>query len=294
LLQFSKKNFNSTKKVKKMLVFPNAKINLGLHVVNKRPDGYHGIETVFFPVSWQDALEIIENPGSTNPFIFSQSGLTISGEVGNNLIYKAWQLISSRKKCPPLKVHLHKNIPMGAGLGGGSADAAFFINALNELLQLGYSTEERTLIARQLGSDCAFFIQNRPVFAQGKGDELEDLAIDLSGYYILVVHPGIQSGTAEAYSGMVPRLPAVDLRQLMASTPLAAWKNQLVNDFEPSLFKKYPQIAELKQTLYHAGALYASMSGSGSAVFGIFDKEPALSWPRGYSHCLQKPLSKIL
>jgi 4-diphosphocytidyl-2-C-methyl-D-erythritol kinase len=294
LLQFSKKKFNSTKKVKKMLVFPNAKINLGLHVVNTRPDGYHSIETVFFPVNWQDALEIIENPGSTNPFIFSQSGLAISGEIKNNLIYKAWKLIAEQKKCPPLKVHLHKNIPMGAGLGGGSADAAFFINAMNELLQLGYNKEERTAIARQLGADCAFFIQNSPVFARGKGDELEDLPIDLSGHYILMVHPGIQSGTAEAYSSIVPKLPAIDLRQLMANTPLTAWKNHLVNDFEPGLFKKYPQIAELKQALYDAGALYASMSGSGSAVFGIFDKEPALSWPQGYSHCLQKPLSKIL
>jgi 4-diphosphocytidyl-2-C-methyl-D-erythritol kinase len=294
LLQFSKKNFNSTKKVKKMLVFPNAKINLGLHVVDKRPDGYHSIETVFFPVNWQDALEIIENPDSSIPFIFSQSGLAISGEIENNLIYKAWKLIAGQKKCPPLKVHLHKNIPMGAGLGGGSADAAFFINALNDLLQLGYSTGERIRMARQLGSDCAFFIQNKPAFAHGRGDELEDLAIDLSGYYILVVHPGIRSSTAEAYSGIVPKLPAADLRKLMVNTPLAAWKNQLVNDFEPGLFKKYPQIAGLKQALYNAGAVYASMSGSGSAVFGIFDQEPALSWPPDYSHCLQKPLSKIL
>lgn len=293
-MQFSKKNFNSTKKVKKMLVFPNAKINLGLHVVNKRADGYHSIETVFVPVGWRDALEIVENPYGKDAFTFSQSGLAISGTAENNLIYKAWRLMTEQKKCPPIKVHLHKNIPMGAGLGGGSADAAFFINTLNELLQLGFSTDQRTAIARQLGADCAFFIQNKPVYAQGKGDELEDLAIDLSAYYILLVYPGIQSGTAEAYGGIVPAPAAADLRQLLAHTPVSAWKNRLVNDFETTLFKKYPAIAALKDDLYTAGALYASMSGSGSAVFGIFDKEPTLAWPQGYSYCLQKPASKIL
>ena len=277
-----------------MLVFPNAKINLGLHVVSKRPDGFHAIETVFVPASWCDALEIIENPGSGEPFVFSQSGLPISGAPETNLIYKAWKLMAGQKKCPPLKVHLHKNIPMGAGLGGGSADAAFFINALNDLLQLGYSMEERTGIARQLGSDCAFFIQNRPVFARGKGDELEELAIDLSAYYILLVYPGIVSGTAEAYSGMVPKPSPIDLRTFLPNTPVAEWKQQVVNDFEPNLFKKYPPIARLKADLYETGALYASMSGSGSAVFGIFDKEPALTFPAGYSSCLQKPHSKIL
>jgi 4-diphosphocytidyl-2-C-methyl-D-erythritol kinase len=275
-----------------MLVFPNCKINLGLHVVNKRPDGFHNIETVFYPVNWCDGLEIIENH-SDKKFECKQSGLTIDGPLENNIIYKAWQIISNEKKLPSIKVHLHKNIPMGAGLGGGSSDAAFFINLLNEKFELGYSLEAKTKIASQLGSDCAFFITNRPVMATGKGDQFLEIKVELSSYYILVVYPGIHSNTKEAYQGLVPRHPDNDLKTVI-QRPISDWKNLLVNDFESSILKKHPEINRLKEKLYGEGALYASMSGSGSAVFGIFEKEPAIEFPTHYRNYLQKPANKIL
>jgi len=275
-----------------MLVFPNCKINLGLHVVNKRPDVFHNIETVFYPVGWCDALEIIES-NSDKKFDFSQSGLIIEGSLENNIIYKAWQIISKEKKLPSVKVHLHKNIPMGAGLGGGSSDAAFFINLLNEKFELGYNPEEKINIASQLGSDCAFFITNNPVMAKGKGDQFHEIKIDLSSYYILIVYPAIHSNTKEAYQGLTPHQPVNDLK-IIIQKPITDWKNLLVNDFEESIFKKYPQIKGLKEKLYAEGALYASMSGSGSAVFGIFDKEPGTQFPTPYRNYLQKPANKIL
>lgn len=280
--------------LKKMLVFPNCKINLGLHVVNKRPDGFHNIETVFYPVNWCDALEIIEAPSAPGGFAFSQSGLGIAGPPEQNLVYKAWKLMSAQKKCPSIAVHLHKHIPMGAGLGGGSSDAAFFINTFNEMFELGFSPEEATAMARQLGSDCAFFIRNRPVYAWGKGDEFSPIAIDLSGYYILLVFPGIHSNTAEAYRGLKPREPGLRLNSWLSSTPVAEWRQGLVNDFETSVFETYPEIKNLKGELYKAGALYAGMSGSGSAVFGIFEQEPDIVFPKNHLHCLQKPQSGIL
>jgi 4-diphosphocytidyl-2-C-methyl-D-erythritol kinase len=278
-----------------MLVFPNCKINLGLHVVSKRPDGFHNIETVFYPVKWCDALEIIEN-NSDKKFDYSQSGLLIEGPLENNIIYKAWQIISKEKKIPSIKVHLHKNIPMGAGLGGGSSDAAFFINLLNDKFQLGYTTEEKEKIASQLGSDCAFFITNNPVIATGKGDQFQEpgrVKIDLSSYFILLVYPGIHSNTKEAYHGLTPGQPSNNLQSVIQKS-VSDWKNLLVNDFESSIFKKYPEIKNLKEKLHAGGALYASMSGSGSAVFGIFEKEPEIEFPAHYRNYLQKPSNKIL
>ena len=277
-----------------MLVFPNCKINLGLHVVNKRPDGYHAIETVLYPLGWHDALEIIEGKDRHRPFAFEQSGRRIDGPQENNLVYKAWKIISQEKKCPPVSVHLYKNIPMGAGLGGGSSDAVYFINALDQKFELGLSQETKIRIVSGLGSDCAFFIKNLPVFAVGKGDEFTGMDIDLSGYYILAVHPSIHSNTKEAYEGLAPGSPAYDLKAVIAQKPVRAWKDLVVNDFEASLFKKHPEIKALKDQLYAAGALYASMSGSGSAVFGIFEKDPNLHFPTNYSYCLQKPAMGIL
>lgn len=277
-----------------MIVFPNCKINLGLHVVAKRPDGFHNIETVFYPVNWCDALEVLENKTSDEAFLYSQSGIQIAGPPEQNLLYKAWKIISQEKTLPHIKVHLHKNIPMGAGLGGGSSDAAYFINLLNSQFGLKYSVEEKIGIASQLGSDCAFFIENTPVFAKGKGNEFSELQLDLGNYFILVVYPKVHSNTKEAYEGLVPGPPQQDLLSVLKSAAVNEWKDTLVNDFENSLFKKQPVIKFLKEELYQGGALYASMSGSGSAVFGIFEKEPVLNLNQHYSSYLQKPLKKIL
>jgi 4-diphosphocytidyl-2-C-methyl-D-erythritol kinase len=277
-----------------MLVFPNCKINIGLHVVEKRSDGFHAIETAFYPVNWTDTLEVIEGKETEKPFSFNQTGLTIAGGFETNLIYKAWQLISCEKKLPPLSVHLHKILPMGAGLGGGSSDAAFFINLINEQFALGLSEEKRLLLASELGSDCAFFIKNVPLLAFGRGNEFKPVQLDLSDYYILVIYPGIHSNTKEAYNGLSPKKPLQDLRKILANEPLSNWRYCLVNDFEPSIFEKYPDIKKLKQLLYDEGAVYASMSGSGSAVYGLFEEEPRINLLTNYSYCLQKPKQVIL
>jgi len=262
-----------------MIDFPSCKINLGLNITEKRLDGYHNLETVFYPVKWTDALEIIE--GGSQPFQLLVSGLKVGGNTEENLIFKAYKLLSETCKLPPLKVYLHKVLPMGAGLGGGSSDAAFFLKLTNKQLKLNLSTEKLTEMARKLGADCSFFIENRPVFAKGRGDEFESIGFDLSKYHILVVYPGIHSNTKEAYEGVHPQKPQKSIKAILQQ-PIETWKNELVNDFEKSIFKKYPEIEELKNTLYKNGALYASLSGSGSAVFGIFKEKPEISFPKGY------------
>lgn len=268
-----------------MIVFPNCKINLGLNVTQKRPDGFHNIETVFYPVKWHDSLEIIED--GTTPFDLKISGLKVSGNPEENLIFKAYKLLTQGAKLPGLKVHLHKVLPMGAGLGGGSSDAAFFLKLADKQLKLNLSTEKLTEMARKLGSDCAFFIENTPVFAKGKGDEFENVKINLNKYHILVVYPGIHSNTKEAYDGVVPKTPEKSIKQIL-NQPVETWKNDLINDFEKSIFKKYPEIEKLKNTLYQNGAIYSSLSGSGSAVFGIFKRKPEISFPENYSWYLQE------
>ncbi|MEO6301734.1 MAG: 4-(cytidine 5'-diphospho)-2-C-methyl-D-erythritol kinase, partial [Bacteroidia bacterium] len=195
---------------------------------------------------------------------------------------------------PPIKVQLYKNLPMGAGLGGGSSDAAFFIDLLNSKFGLGLTSTQMGKMASKIGSDCSFFIKNHPVLAKGKGDEFSEIKIDLSGYYILIVFPNINSNTKEAYDGIVPSPPKNDLKNIIENKPVSQWKDHLTNDFEETVFIKYPQIKELKQDLYASGALYASMSGSGSSVFGIFDKQPATNFKTGYRFYLQTPASKIL
>lgn len=272
-----------------MIVFPNCKINLGLNVVERRPDGYHNIETVFYPVLWQDALEVIENNNSEAPFLLLESGNNINTQTENNLIYKAWQLIIKEKKMPSIKVHLHKSIPTGAGLGGGSADAAFFINCLNTKFNLNFSQNDKLNIASKIGSDCAFFINNKTVFAKGKGNEFDEIAVDLSKYYILLVYPNIHCDTKEAYNSLFPKKPIYDLRHSIKSKPIEQWKKYLTNDFEEIIFKKYPAIKELKNLLYLNNAIYASMSGSGSSAFGIFNEEPHITFPNSYKLFLQNP-----
>ncbi len=261
-----------------MLVFPNAKINIGLNIVEKRSDNYHTIESVFYPVPLTDALEVVENIEKTNErVVFSSSGFLIPGDVQSNLCCKAYELISKDYPLPPIKIHLHKNIPIGAGLGGGSSDAAFFIKLVNELFGLSISWGEMHHYARQLGSDCSFFISNRAVFAEQKGDEYESIALDLSAYHLALVYPPIAINTGNAYASVSPATPSRSLEDDILNLPIEQWKDFISNDFEKSIFLKYPQIKLIKEQLYAAGAVYASLSGSGSAVYGLFKKKTELS-----------------
>lgn len=248
-----------------MLIFPNAKINIGLNVISRRPDGYHNIETIFYPIRLNDALEIIR----AGELSFQSSGLEIPGRVEDNLCVKGYHLLAADFDLPPVTIHLHKHIPIGAGLGGGSADAAFFIRLLSQYFGLGLTDDAMESYARRLGADCAFFIRNRPVFAQGRGDEFTPVGIDLSAYRILLAMPPVHVSTGEAYRGVTPAAPEHSLQELIRY-PVAEWKNFIKNDFEASVLKNHPVIRGVKAALYEAGAIYASMSGSGASVFGIF------------------------
>ncbi len=276
-----------------MICFPNAKINLGLSITEKRADGFHNIETVFYPTGWNEALEVVvldsarTDKSSSKEFNLHLSGIPISGNTEDNLLYKAYQIIKQTKELPHIDVYLHKTLPMGAGLGGGSADAAFFINLLNEQFTLQLSETERIDIAKQLGSDCAFFIKNKPVFAYEKGDVFKDIDLDLSQYYIAIIYPNVHSNTKEAYSLVKPHQPKKTILEIIKQ-PIASWKHELLNDFEISIFDKYPVVEKTKNDLYDLGALYASMSGSGSAVFGIFEKLPDLKHLSQFSHWVGK------
>jgi len=255
-----------------MIIFPNAKINIGLNVIERREDGYHNLETVFYPVKINDALEIIK----ADELSFQSSGLEIPGRVEDNLCIKGYHLLKKDFDLPPIKIHLHKHIPIGAGLGGGSADAAFFIRLLNQNFELGLTNIQMMAYARQLGADCAFFIQNKPVFAFDKGDEFEPIKLDLSNYKIVLVMPPVHVSTSEAYRGVKPAPVKQSLMELI-NEPIKEWKNHIKNDFENSVFKNHPEIRGVKAALYEAGAIYASMSGSGASVFGIFEETPDLS-----------------
>lgn len=257
-----------------MICFPNAKINLGLNITEKRSDGFHTIETVFYPITWCDALEAIENKSyraGQEKLSLTISGATVYGDTRDNIINKAYNLLEVKFKLPPIKAHLHKVIPMGAGLGGGSADGAFFIKLLDEKFNLNLSIEEQVSFAKQLGSDCSFFIENKAVFASGKGDVFTPVPINLSAYCIVVVYPAIHSNTALAYKGVVPAKPQKSIKEIILQ-PISTWKNTLINDFEINLFAQYPELRSIKDALYNKGAIYASMSGSGSALYGIFEK----------------------
>lgn len=258
-----------------MICFPNAKINLGLHVLSKRADGYHNIETVFYPVNLCDALEIV--PVEEGKIIFSQTGIPVDGKPEDNLVMKAYHLLKKDYDLPEIAIYLRKQIPFGAGLGGGSSDAAFMIKLLNDFAELKLSVEQMEAYAGQLGADCPFFIQNKPVFAEATGNVFSPVSISLQAYHLVVVKPSVSVSTKEAYARVKPQQPAVSLNNIIR-LPVKEWKNHLFNDFEPGVFTQYPEIGKIKQKLYVEGALYASMSGSGSAVFGIFDKPVKLEW----------------
>ncbi len=249
-----------------MLTFPTCKINIGLQITEKRADGFHNLLSCFYPAGWSDILELIPDES----FTFSGSGLPIPGDpAATNLCVRAYNLLKADFDLPPVAMHLHKLVPIGAGLGGGSADAAFTLRLLNEQFKLGLSSSDLEHYARRLGSDCAFFIQNRPAYGVEKGDQFENIALDLTGYHLVLVYPNLAISTAEAYAGVRPRQPAVPLRDLLLA-PLSDWRHTVHNDFEDSLFPRYPALGDLKAQLYDAGALYASLSGSGSTVYGIF------------------------
>lgn len=248
-----------------MLVFPNAKINLGLDIVKKRQDGFHDLESIFLPIDLRDILEFVE----ADELSFSSTGIEIPGDPGQNLCLKAWEILECYHHIPKVKIHLHKQIPIGAGLGGGSADGAFMLKALNDQFELGCSVEELESYAAELGSDCAFFIKNVPAFAQGRGEVLEPIEWGFNKYAIALVNPGIHIGTAEAYSGVKPAFPSTSLMEAIKQ-PLSAWEGLVKNDFEKSIFKNHRDIASVKDKLYDMGAIYSAMSGSGSSVFGFF------------------------
>ena len=251
-----------------MVSFPPCKINLGLHVISKRPDGYHNLETCFYPVPWTDILEIIHS----KTFGFSSSGIAIPGAWEQNLCIKAYRLLADQFSLPPISIHLHKVIPMGAGLGGGSSDAAHLIRMLNVMFELNLSQEVMMEFATSIGSDTAFFIQDDPMLGKGRGEILSRITIDLEGKFLVLVNPDIHVSTADAYAGVKPGDPAVPLVDILKS-PYTEWKNLLTNDFEYAVFEKYPAIRDIKDKLYSLGATYASMSGSGATVFGIFEKD---------------------
>jgi 4-diphosphocytidyl-2-C-methyl-D-erythritol kinase len=252
-----------------MIVFPNAKINIGLHVVSRRPDGYHNLETLFYPVELSDALEMAEAKETRISF----SGWPVDGPQEQNLVLKAFHLLKKDFDLPPIQFHLHKKIPTGAGLGGGSSDAAFTLKMLNDFFQLRLKTDQLKNYAAKLGADCPFFIENKPAFATGIGDRLSSVKIDLSNYHIVILKPDVSVSTSNAYQNIIPSEPEFHLQNL-AELTVTEWKNCVVNDFEKSVFPLFPEIENCKNKLYKLGAEFASMSGSGSAVFGLFRHLP--------------------
>lgn len=249
-----------------MITFPNAKINLGLNILSKREDGFHNIESCFYPIDLKDVLEINESKS----FSFHTHGLKIPGDSQSNLCIKAYELILNDFDVSPVEIHLLKKIPMGAGLGGGSADGAFTLKMLNNLFELSLSTDQLEEYALELGSDCPFFIKNTSVIAKGRGEILEPYTLDLSNYRIEIDNPGIHISTKEAYAGVEPKIPEKSILEIL-STPITDWRDLLINDFENSVIPNHPEILATKNKMYDQGALYAAMTGSGSTVFGIFE-----------------------
>jgi len=255
-----------------MIFFPNAKINIGLFITSKRADGYHNLESVFYPIGLSDILEIKEK--TPNDPWFANTGIPVDSLPEQNLCYRAFELMREKYHIPPVTFHLHKIIPFGAGLGGGSSDAAFTLKALNRLFQLNLDTPALKKLALQLGSDCPFFIDNHPAFVWEKGNRMESLGLSIQGKHVVVVVPPLIIPTPEAYRHVTPRKRAGSLKNILTHTPVEKWHQKVHNDFEDSVFKEKPELKEIKRMLYMEGALFASMSGSGSAVYGIFNDPP--------------------
>ena len=254
-----------------MIVFPKAKINLGLRIIGKRPDGYHDIETLFYPIGLSDALEFVVNDGPEDEL--TVSGIATRGNPEDNLVLKTIYKLRENYSFPKLKTHLHKAIPMGAGLGGGSSDAVCLLKVLNRFFNLSIETEVLKTIALELGSDCPFFIDGTPAFGTGRGEILIPCKPVLKGMYLLLLNPGIAISTKEAFMNCNPENPSTSIFQL-TDRPVAEWKRLIINDFEDYAFKEHPLISELKSALYDCGAIFSSMSGSGSSVYGLYTDKP--------------------
>ena len=274
-----------------MINFPIAKVNLGLNVVEKRPDGYHNLETVFYPVPIKDALEVqVMDDAFPSDYDcdLKVTNITIDGDEQRNLVVRAYQLL--KKDFPTLpRIHTHvwKGIPTQAGMGGGSSDCAYMLLLLNQQFQLGLTDEQLIQYAAKLGADCAFFILSRPCYAEGIGEKLQPIDLSLSGYYMAVVRPDIPVPTKEAFSRIHPHYPAQNCRYTVMQ-PVETWRNTLINDFEESVFALHPEIGDIKQQLYDMGATYAAMSGSGSALFGLFKEQPdrlSQAFPNMFTFC---------
>lgn len=256
-----------------MIQFPNAKINLGLNIVSRREDGYHNLETIFIPIPLCDVLEVVESDkGVSGDIDLQLYGMEKESKL--NLVEIAYHKIADRYNLPPVDAYLKKIIPFAAGLGGGSADAAFMLTMLNAEFKLNIPKEELKQIAAQIGADCPFFIENTPMYATGTGVELSPIELNLSGYYILLVKPKLAISTAEAYAGVTPKSPQINILDAVKA-PVDSWRDTIKNDFEESLFPKYSKLKEIKDELYGEGAVYASMSGSGSTMYGLFTSNPA-------------------
>lgn len=254
-----------------MLLLPNCKINIGLNIVSKRPDGYHNLETVFFPIPLRDNLEFKEIENEDMPYRLVSGGVPIEGKPEDNLIVKVYLDMKAEFNLPALELSLYKNIPMGAGLGGGSSDAAAMMKGLNEAYNLQLSAEDMEKRLAKFGADCPFFVRNKPAYATGIGDELTNCNVSLKDKFIVLVKPDVFVSTKEAYAHVTPKLPAIPLAEAI-KLPIETWKEQIVNDFEQSVFPFHPELPAIKQTLYDMGAVYASMSGSGSTMYGIFNR----------------------
>ena len=255
-----------------MLGFANSKINLGLNVLSRRQDGYHDISTCFYPVRWNDILEIV--PLSKGKTYLKITGLEIPPGKDENLCLKAYRLMKKDFDIPEVGIHLHKQIPTGSGLGGGSSDASRTLMLLNSMFNIFLDDEVLSWYALKLGSDCPFFIHNNPVLASGRGEVFEEINVDLSGRYIIIVNPGFAISTQEAYRHLKPAIPDLSVRDILGEKPVEEWKGILTNDFENFAFQKYPVLGDIKNKFYDSGALYSSMTGSGSGMYGIFADPP--------------------
>ncbi len=256
-----------------MLHFPNAKINIGLNIVERRPDGYHNIETVFYPIGISDRLELKRNE-DIEDFRLYTNGIDVNAEPEKNLLIKAYRLLQQEYGISGIDIRFTKNIPFGAGLGGGSADAAYMLKALNDEFELNIPKEKLQELAARIGADCPFFIANEPTFAEGIGDQFSPISIKLNGYYLLLVKPDVHVSTPVAYAKVKPQKPARNLKDIIENEPIEHWKNLVQNDFEHSVFAQFPELGKIKNQLYETGATYAAMSGSGSTLFGIYKTKP--------------------
>lgn len=266
-----------------MLLLPGCKINIGLNVVARRPDGYHDLETVFYPIPLRDNLEFNEMGEDAPDCRLTLKGFALDGNADDNLVVKVYRSLKAEFQLPSLDIFLYKNIPLGAGLGGGSSDAAYMMNGLNEAYDLGLSQEEMEQRLAKFGADCPFFVKNQPAYATGIGDILTPINVCLKGKYILLVKPDIFVSTREAYSGVTPRPSAHPLEEAVLQ-PVETWRDTVVNDFEESVFAHHPRLAAIKQILYDMGAVYAAMSGSGSTIYGLFNR-PVPEAEKVFANC---------